>query len=80
MGGDAMRRGLEIPALLLGVDVPDDVVGQAPDAVPGALGHFGEALGFGLVLEGVGGEVDSWVVLASPESERERVGFCSPDR
>lgn len=41
--------------------MPDDVVGQAVDLVVGALGHLGEALGLGLVLEGVAGKVDACV-------------------
>jgi len=48
-----------VPGLLFRVNVPDDVIGEAVDAVPGALGHFREALGFGLVFEGVAWEVDA---------------------
>ena len=51
-----------IAGLLVRIDVPDDVVGQSVDAVAGPLGHFGEALGLGLVLECVGGEVDAGAV------------------
>jgi hypothetical protein len=40
--------------------VPDHVVGQTHDLVAGTLGHLGEALGFGLVLEGVCGEIDTY--------------------
>jgi len=58
-GGNCLTAGLCVTALLIGVDVPDDVVGQAVDAVPGALGHLGEAFCLGLVLEGVAREVDS---------------------
>ena len=46
--------------LLGGVNVPDNVAGQADDLVSGPLGHPREALGLGLVLEGVAGEVDAW--------------------
>lgn len=45
---------------LVRVDVPDDVVGEADDFVFCALGHLGEALCLGLVLECVAGEVDAW--------------------
>ena len=51
-----------IAGLLVRIDVPDDVVGQSVDAVAGPLGHFGEALGLGLVLECVGREVDTGAV------------------
>ena len=59
---DASSRWLAssgIARLLLGVDVPDDVVRQSHDLVPGSLGHLGEALRLGLVLEGIAGEVDA---------------------
>lgn len=46
-------------ALLGGVDVPDDVAGQADDLVPGPLGHLRETFRLGLVLEGVAREVDA---------------------
>lgn len=39
--------------------MPDNVVGQTIDAIAGALGHFGEAFGLGLVLESVAWEVDA---------------------
>ena len=48
-----------VARFLLGVNVPDDVVGQAKDAVAGPLGHLRKAFGVGLVLEGVSGEVDA---------------------
>lgn len=50
----------EVAGLLVGVDMPNDVVGQANDLVASALGHLGETLGFGLVLERVRGEVDAF--------------------
>lgn len=49
-----------VAGLLLGVNVPDHIVGETVDAVAGALGHLGEALGLGLVLESIAGEVDAW--------------------
>jgi hypothetical protein len=39
--------------------MPDDIVRQAIDAIAGSLGHFREALCFGLVFEGVAGEIDT---------------------
>ena len=48
-----------ITGLFLGVDVPDNVVGQTKDFVSCPLGHLGEPFGFGLVLEGVAREVDA---------------------
>ena len=49
-------------ALLGGVDVPDDVARQADDLVPSLLGHSREAFRLGLVLEGVTGEVDPYIL------------------
>lgn len=49
-----------ITGLLLGVDVPDNIVGQTKDFVSRPLGHFGETFGLGLVLEGVTREVDAY--------------------
>jgi hypothetical protein len=54
--------GLFVAALLLGVDMPNNVVGEAVDAVTRTLGHLGKTFGLGLVLEGVAGEVDPWSV------------------
>jgi len=48
-----------VAALLLGVDMPNDVVGQADDLVTRPLGHLSEAFGFRLVFKGIGGEVNS---------------------
>jgi hypothetical protein len=50
----------QVARLLVRVNVPDHVVGQTHDLVAGTLGHLGEALGFGLVLEGVCGEIDTY--------------------
>lgn len=61
--------------LLVRVDVPDDVVGETDDLVPGALGHFCESLGFGLVLECVGGEVDSCFRSAAADCIRMQVTY-----
>ena len=49
----------EIALLLLGVNVPDNIVGQADHLIPRALGHLCKALGLGLVLEGVARKVDA---------------------
>ena len=48
-----------IPGFLLGVDVPDHVVRETVDAVARSFRHLREALCFGLVFEGVAGEVDA---------------------
>lgn len=53
-----------IPRLLVRIDMPHHVIRQSEDAVAGALGHFREAFCFGLVLEGVAGEVDAWVWMS----------------
>lgn len=50
---------LSVPWLLLGIDMPDDVVRKSDDLVPCALGHLGEPLSLGLVLKRVTGEVDA---------------------
>lgn len=50
----------QVAGLLVRVNVPDNIVGQTNDLVAGTLGHLGEALGFGLVLESVCGEVDTY--------------------
>ena len=39
--------------------MPYYIVWQSIDAVAGALGHFGEALGLGLVFKGVTWEIDA---------------------
>ena len=39
--------------------MPDHVIGKTEDAVARPLGHFGKAFCFGLVFEGVAGEVDA---------------------
>ena len=58
--GDASTS---IPRLLLGIDMPDDIVGQAVDAVAGPLGHFREPFRLRLVLECVAGEIDAYTNL-----------------
>lgn len=45
--------------------MPDHVIGQAEDLVSCPLGHFGEAFRFGLILERVAGEIDSWICVVS---------------
>lgn len=50
---------LRVPWLLLGVNVPDDVVWQADDLITGSLGHLCKTLGLCLVLECVAWEVDA---------------------
>lgn len=42
--------------------MPHDIIRQAIHAIPGTLCHFRETLGFSLVFEGVGGEVDAGAV------------------
>lgn len=54
----------EIVLLFVGVDVPHNVVRKSNDLVSGAFGHLCKALGLCLVLEGVGGEVDSFTESA----------------
>jgi hypothetical protein len=54
-----MRRRLVLPALLLGINVPDDVVRKAEDAIAGSFGHLRETFCLGLILECVGGKVDA---------------------
>ena len=49
-----------VSGLLLGINVPDHVVGQTVHPIAGSLGHLGEALSLGLVLESIAWEVDAW--------------------
>ena len=48
-----------VTGLFFGVDVPDDIIGEAVDFVAGSLGHFREPFGLCLVLKGIGREVDA---------------------
>lgn len=57
--------------------MPNDVVGQTNDLVAGTLGHLGETLGFGLVLEGVRGEVDACRRLENSLSNRSSSRTCA---
>jgi hypothetical protein len=50
---------LSVAGLLVGVSVPYDVIGQAVHFFACALGHLCEAFCLGLVLEGVGGEINA---------------------
>ena len=45
--------------LLVRIDMPHDVVGQAKNLVPSPLRHLRETFGLGLVFEGVAGEVNA---------------------
>lgn len=58
-GAEIQTRYLCVSRLLFGVDMPYDVVGKANHFVSCSLGHLGEALRFGLVLERVTREVDT---------------------
>jgi hypothetical protein len=49
--------GSHVARLLVFVNVPDNIVGQAVHAVARAACHLGEALRLGLVLEGVARKV-----------------------
>lgn len=51
---------LSVARFFFGINMPDDVVWQADDLVSGPLSHFGEAFCFGLIFEGVAGEVDTY--------------------
>lgn len=53
--------GLAVAGLLLRVNVPDHVVGQAIHLVASALRHLCKTFGFGLVLKRVRGEVDACI-------------------
>jgi len=59
-GVRAVAAALGVSRLLIRVDMPHDVVGQAVDAVPGPLGHLGKAFGLGLVFERITGEIDAY--------------------
>lgn len=51
---------LNVPRLLLRIDMPDDIIRQSVHLVSSALGHLRETLGFSLVFERVAGEVDAY--------------------
>lgn len=62
--GNSCQKNSDVPSLcvstlLVGVDMPHDVVGEADDLEACPLGHLGEALCLRLVFEGVAGEVDA---------------------
>lgn len=68
-----MQPRLRIAGLLLCIDVPDNVVWKAEDAVARAPRHLGETFGLGLVLEGVAWEVDT----CTTESVAGHVSFAA---
>lgn len=49
----------KVTGLLVGINVPDDVVRQTINLVPSALGHASKTFGFCLVLESIGREVNT---------------------
>lgn len=51
-----------VSGFLFSVDVPHDVIRKTVDFIPCPLRHFGETLGFGLVLKRVTWEVDAGAV------------------
>jgi len=51
---------LSVTGFLLGINVPHHVIRQSVHAIAGSLGHLRESFRFGLVLEGVAGEVDTF--------------------
>jgi hypothetical protein len=48
-----------VPLWFFGINVPNNIIWQTIDTVSSAFGHLREALGLGLVLKGVAGEVDA---------------------
>lgn len=53
--GDILR----VSWLLLGINMPYDIVGQTIDSIARALGHLCETLSLGLVLKSITGEVNA---------------------
>jgi hypothetical protein len=53
------ENGSDVSALLLGIVVPNNIVGKTDDFITGALCHLSKALGFGLILEGITREIDA---------------------
>lgn len=49
----------KIALLLLGVNMPHNVVGQTNDLISSSFSHFSETLGFRLVLKSVAREVNA---------------------
>ena len=46
-----------VSRLFLGINMPDNIVGQPNDLVASSLGHFGESLCLGLVLKRIAREI-----------------------
>lgn len=51
---------LRITGLLLGVDMPDNVIRQAVNTISRPLCHLRKSFRLGLVFKGVAGEIDAW--------------------
>lgn len=55
------KRGvLCITRLLVSVDMPNNIVGEADNIVTCPLCHLGKTLCFGLVLKSIAGKVDAY--------------------
>lgn len=67
-----------VARFLVRVDMPDDVVRETNDFVSGSLGHLCETLRLGLVLEGVGGEVDTCGYKSALASHEREIGSLLP--
>jgi hypothetical protein len=71
-GGSALR----IAGLLLGINMPNDVIRKTYHLISCAFGHLGKTLGLGLILEGVAREVDTWHKLSAAMSVKRFATFA----
>ena len=59
----------QIAPFFFRVDMPDDVVRETDDLIACSFRHLGESLCFGLVLEGVTGEIDTLMNVSAQISD-----------
>ena len=55
------RSPLQITLLLLRIHMPNDIIRQANDLIPSPVGHGRKAFRIGLVLEGIAGEIYTYI-------------------
>ncbi len=77
-GARGIKR-LRVSGLLLGVDVPHDVIWKTKHLVAGTLSHLSEALCFCLVLEGIAGEINPFYSLLAEKAAKGTL-YLLPDR
>lgn len=61
---ERLRNVLYVATLLIGINMPYDIIRKTDDFKASTFRHLGKSFGFGLVLEGVSGKVDTCKSLA----------------